>query len=78
MVTNVTTKGFDTMTDSKPQRKPVLMSITAPLPGWVRLRKIDDPSKTIDIDPTNEMHRVIHKNFLRSGYWEEIPAPAEP
>jgi len=51
-----------------------ILSITAPIPGWIRLRKIDEPDRAIDIDPKNEMHQVIKKNLLRSGYWEEVPA----
>ena len=61
------------MTETK--RKPILMSITEPLPGWVRLRKIDRHEHTIDIDLSNAMHQVIRKNLLRSGFWEEIPTP---
>lgn|GEM_PF-3609376 len=54
-----------------------VISITQPLPGWTRLRKIEDHSQVVDIDPKNEMHVSIKKNLLRSGFWEEIPTEAQ-
>lgn len=73
-------EGFDIMTTERDpvekKGKPILLSITEPIPGWVRLRKIEKPDHTIDINHHNEMHQVIRRNLLRSDFWEEIPAEA--
>lgn len=79
MATHVAAEGFDTMSqqESNEQKRKPVFSITLPIPGWIRMRKIEDHDKVIDIKPANEQHQAVRKNLLRSGLWEEIPCPEE-
>ena len=53
----------------KPQRP--LITITAPLPGWIRLQHTRT-GLTLDFNPEDEVHQKLLSIYRDSPVWEEV------